>query len=154
MIPNWKFFELRKRHSKFTNRILLWLLKSCPKQTANQNKGSNSKTDLGVIKFLNMLLFWPEAICLSDTVKSVRLFSRRCLTCICGIFIFLLFAFSLLSFWGFSKKILYLSDSDFSTVFVCISINGLNPVLSLLRSNSAAFEGYKSSVSAIFALYK
>ena len=114
VIPNWKFFELRKRHSKFTNRILLWLLKSCPKQTANQNKGSNSKTDLGVIKFLNMLLFWPEAICLSDTVKSVRLFSRRCLTCICGIFIFLLFAFSLLSFWGFSKKILYLSDSDFS----------------------------------------
>ena len=103
VIPNWKLFELRKRHSKFTNGILLWFLKSCPKQTANQNQGSNSKTFLGVIKFLNMLLFWPKSICLPDTIKSVRLFSRRRLTCICRIFIFLLFAFSLLSFLRFSK---------------------------------------------------
>ena len=148
MIPNWKFFELRERHTKFTNRILLWLLKSCPKQTANQNKGSNSKTDLGVIKFLNMLLFWPKSICLSDTVKSVRLFSRCCLTCICGIFIFLLFAFSLLSFLGYSKT------PTFERPRLWTIIYGINPCLSLLRSNSAAFEGYKSSVSAIFALYK
>ena len=139
VIPNWKFFELRERHTKFTNRILFMVFK----KSANQNHGANSKTDLGVIKFLNMLLFWPEAICLSDTVKSVRLFSRRCLTCICGIFIFLLFAFSLLSFLGFIKFQQF-SDSDYD----------LNPCLSLFRSNSAAFEGYKSSVSAIFALYK
>ena len=139
VIPNWKFFELRKRHTKFTNRILFMVFE----KSANQNQGANSKTDLGVIKFLNMLLFWPEAICLSDTVKSVRLFSRRCLTCICGIFILLLFAFSLLSFLGFIKFQQF-SDSDYD----------LNPCLSLFRSNSAAFEGYKSSVSAIFALYK
>jgi len=30
VIPNWKFFELRKRHTKFTNRILLWFLKNRP----------------------------------------------------------------------------------------------------------------------------
>ena len=81
----------------------LWFLKNWPIQSVNENPGANSKTDLGVIKFLNMLLFWPEAICLPDTVKSVRFFSRSCLTCICRIFIFLLFAFSLLSFFGFYK---------------------------------------------------
>ena len=56
-------------------------------------------------------------------------------------FFFLRFPCSL--FVGFIKFQQF-SDSDYD----------LNPCLSLFRSNSAAFEGYKSSVSAIFALYK